>query len=105
MGRRYIFTDKKHSYKGIMSTALGIINIASIVYAIYNTFLLGGSAPDRYAASIVLVLAFSFIGIILGLVGKSEAERFYFFAYLGMGLNIMSLLAVSGILYAGAYGL
>jgi len=105
VSRKYIFTDKKHTYSGVMSTILGILDIGAIIYAIYHTFLLGGIAPDRYASSVVLVLFFSFLGIILGLVGKSESQRFHFFAYLGIILNIIALLLISGILYAGAYGL
>lgn len=105
MSGKYIFTGKKHTYFGVMSTILGVIGIVAIIFAIRNTFLLGGVAPDRYASSIVLTLFFSFVGIILGLIGKNESERFHFFAYLGMILNILCMLGVSGILYAGAYGL
>ena len=34
--RKYIYTDKQHTNKGIMSTILGILDLASIAYAIYN---------------------------------------------------------------------
>lgn len=105
MLRKYIFTDKKHTYKGILSSALGVIDIVAIVYAIRYTFMAGGEAKDSYAGAMFLVLIFAFAGILLGLIGKSERDKFHFFAYLGIVLNIMVVMAISGILYAGAYGL
>ncbi len=101
--RKYIYTDKQHTNKGIMSTILGILDLASIAYAIYNTYDRGGQAPLRYAAACVLILLFSFIGIVLGLIGRQESERFYIFAYIGILLNIIAIMGISGILYAGAY--
>ena len=103
MARKYIFTDKKHSYNGLMSTSLGLIDVITLIYTIYSTYLNGGQAPARYAATVVLVLVFAAVGIILGLLGKTESDRCHFFAYVGLVLNILALSMVSGILYAGAY--
>lgn len=88
-----------------MSTSLGLIDVGSICYAVYLTYKQGGVASDRYASSLIFVLLLSFVGIILGLIGKAESEKFYFFAYLGMVLNILAVCMISGVLYAGAYGL
>lgn len=103
MARKYIFTDKKHSYSGLMATSLGLIDVTTLIVAIYHTYLNGGEAPSRYAATVVLVMVFAFVGIILGLVGKTESDKFHFFSYLGIGLNILALIIISGVLYAGAY--
>ena len=105
MSRKYIFTDKIHSPKGIMSTLIGLINVGSISYVVYKTFKAGGEAPDRYASTLVLALFMAFVGIILGLVGKSEYQKFYLFAYLGMVINIIAIGMISAILYAGAYAI
>ena len=105
MARKYIFTDKHHTYKGIMSTVIGVLNLLFMFLAVYMTFKGGGVAPDRYAATVLLVLILAFIGIILGIIGKAESEKFYAFAYIGIILNIVAVIATSGILYAGAYGL
>ncbi len=101
--RKYIYTNKQHTDKGIMSTILGLIDLIAIVYVVYNTYARGGTAPLRYASGCVLVLAFSFTGIILGLIGRQESERFHLFAYTGMLLNILAIMGISAILYAGAY--
>jgi len=86
-----------------MSTILGLVDVYTVIYVIYRTYNNGGQAPARYAATVVLVLLFAFIGIIAGLVGKADEEKFYLFAYLGIFLNIVAIIIISGILYAGAY--
>lgn len=101
--RKYIYTNKQHTGKGIMSSILGLINLITIAYVVYNTYARGGSAPLRYASACFLVLVFAFAGIILGLIGRQEAERFHVFAYVGMLLNVLAIMGISGILYAGAY--
>ncbi len=103
LSRKYIYTDKQHTGRGIMSSALGVINLVSITYVVYNTYARGGSAPLRFASACVLVLVFAFLGIILGLIGRQESERFHIFAYIGMILNILAIMGISAILYAGAY--
>ena len=34
-----------------------------------------------------------------------EQDRFYLFAWVGIGLNLLTIMGISFILYAGAYGL
>lgn len=105
MSRKFIYTNKKQSYNGIMSTVLGIIDLASIWYALYGTFNRGGEATVQMASACTLVVFFSLLGIILGVVAKNEVDKFYLFAYTGIIFNVIALIAISGILYAGAYGL
>lgn len=88
-----------------MSTLLGIISLISIYFAVYKTYLNSGVAIGRYGASCVLALFFSLTGMILGIWGKNDADSFHLFAYVGIVFNIIAILAVSALLYAGAYGL
>ena len=44
MGRKYIFTNKKESRKGIMSTVLGAVSLFSLFLAVYGTFQNQGEA-------------------------------------------------------------
>lgn len=101
----YIFTNKNHPEKGIMSTILGVISIASIWIAVYLTFRNKGQAEFRYGTVVFLTMIFSFIGIGLGVSSRMEKDKFYFFSYTGIIFNMLSLAAISFILYAGAYGL
>ncbi len=105
MGRKFIFTNKFYSPKGIMSTILGIVDIIALIYIVYLTYQNGGVALARYGSSGLLITLFSFVGLILGILSKTEPDRFYLFSYLGILFNIAALGGISFILYAGAYGL
>lgn len=103
--RNFIFTNKKHTQRGIMSTILGVISLCSLILAIYQTYEAGGQAELNMGVVGGVSLLFAVIGIVLGVMGKMEEERFLLFAYLGISLNIVVLFFISMILYAGAYGL
>lgn len=99
----YMFTNKQHTQKGIMSTILGVISLATLVYAVVMSYLKAGDIPRQYGAAVMLVMIFAFMGIILGVVSKTERDKFFFFSYLGIVLNVLALVVISIILYAGAY--
>lgn len=99
----YMFTSKQHTQKGIMSTILGVISLVTLAYTVIMSYLRAGDVPRQYGAAVMLVMIFAFIGIILGVVSKTERDKFYLFSYLGIVLNVLALLVISVILYAGAY--
>ncbi len=103
MKKSFMFTNKEHTLKGIMSTILGMISIASLGYIIVNSYRNDGQVPLQYGAVAFLTMLFAFAGIVLGVLSKSERDKFYFFSYLGIVLNVLVLAALSVILYAGAY--
>lgn len=86
-----------------MSTILGIISLGTLAYAVVMSYLKAGDIPRQYGAAAMLVMIFAFIGIILGVVSKTERDKFFFFTYLGIVLNVLALAVISIILYAGAY--
>lgn len=100
--REYIFTNKKHSPKSIMSTMLGILSVASLLLAGYLSYVEKGAENMRYGTACFLAMVFAFVGIILGVLGRMEKDRFYFFSYVGIILNVVAIGLVSLILYAGA---
>lgn len=99
--RNYIFTNKKHSQKAIMSTILGIISMVSLIIVIFLTYLKAGNATKSYGLTGLLVTVFSLIGLILGLFSIKENDRFHLFQWIGILLNSILLLAMVGIIYAG----
>lgn len=99
----FMFTNKEHTLKGIMATILGVISLTSLVYIIMESYARAGDVPLQYGAVAFLTMLFAFVGIVLGIMSKSEKDKFYFFSYLGIVLNILVLAALSVILYAGAY--
>lgn len=103
MKNSFMFTTKEHPLKGIMATILGVISLASLAYIIIDSYRNDGQIPLQYGAVAFLVMIFAFVGIVLGALSKSERDKFYFFSYLGIVLNVLVLAVLSVILYAGAY--
>lgn len=101
----YIFTNKEHPQKGIMATILGIISAVSIVLVLYYTFQNGGTAELRYSVAMLLAVLFSIAGFVLGIMARMEPDKYYLFAYLGLGINGLVLAGAGFILFAGAYGI
>ena len=105
MGRKYIFTNKKQSKKGIMSAVLGIIALVSLFFAVYETFRNQGQALVKYGVAALFALLFALAGIVLGIMSKMEEDRFYLFSYLGIILNLLAIAGIGFIIYAGVYGI
>lgn len=105
MGKKngYIFTNKEHTQKGMMATILGVISLGTLAYTVFMSYRQDGSVPRQYGAATMLAMIFAFIGVILGVVSRTERDKYYLFSYLGIILNVLALAAVSVILYAGAY--
>lgn len=105
MSRKYIFTDKKESKRGIMSTVLGTIALISLFLAIYGTFENQGQPLTKYAVAVFFALLFALTGFVLGVLSKMEQDCFYLFSWTGIVLNLLAVIGIGFILYAGVYGL
>lgn len=106
MGRKkrsYIFTNKRHSEKAIMSSVLGIISTLSLSAVVYLTYAQKGEAPAGYGVTGLLVVIFSMAGLILGIVTVTEKDRYKFFPWLGIVTNLIALLGIGFVVYAGIY--
>ncbi len=103
MGRKYIFTDKRETRKGIMSTVFGLLSLFSVVYSVYQTFLNQGEALVKYGVAVLLSLIFALVGIVLGILSRMEQDQFYVFSWIGIVLNALTILAVAFLVYAGAF--
>ncbi len=101
----YIFTNKEHPQRGIMSTVLGIVSAVSILLALYFTFRNGGIAEPRYGVAVLTAVLFSIAGLILGILSRMEPDKYYLFSYLGLVINTLVLTGAGFILFAGAYGI
>ncbi|MBD5480711.1 MAG: hypothetical protein HDR11_16920 [Lachnospiraceae bacterium] len=105
MGRKknYIFTNKKHSERAIMSTILGVISLASFVAVIYLAYAQAGNIPPGYGITGFLVAVFSIIGLVLGIMTVVEKDRYKLFPCLGIFFNLLALLGIGFVVYAGMY--
>lgn len=99
----YIFTDKDHPKRGIMSFILGILSIVTFVTAIYLSYQRGGASSERYGAAGALAVVFMLAGFVLGIYSCTEKDRFKLFPVLGIVLNTIAFFILSLILYAGAF--
>lgn len=99
----YKFTNKKHSAKAVMSTVFGVLSDVSLGVLVYLSYLCGGQVPVNYGIAVILALLFAITGCLLGVLAWQEREMFKIFAVIGLVLNGVALLSVSGILYAGSY--
>lgn len=103
--RSFIFTNKRHTRRGIMSTILGCIDLVSLALALFTAYEAKGQAGFNMGIVGFMITLFALIGIGLGYFGRMEQDRYRLFAYLGLTLNVFVLACISFILYAGAYGL
>lgn len=99
--RNYIFTNKRHSHRAIMSAILGIISTVSMAIVVYMTYLHDGEAAAGYGVTGLLAMLFSVAGLILGLITVRNKEYYRLFPWLGTVLNLMVLGGIGLILYLG----
>lgn len=99
----YIFTNKRHPEKAIMSTILGIISIAALITVVFLTYKKGGEAPAGYGFTGILATIFSLTGLGLGIASFKEKDKYRLFPVLGIVFNLLALGSLSLVLYVGAY--
>lgn len=101
--RNYIFTNRKHPRKGIMSTVLGIICTCSLALTLYLSYLAKGTTIPRYGTTALLAFIMAIVGLALGLSSRNEPDRFKLFPRLGILLNGITLGVILVITYIAVY--
>ncbi len=99
--KQIIYSNKKHSKTGIFSFILGVIVMLSLVISVVLSYKLKGAAPANFGAVGFLCTLFSSVGIILSVVARNKPDCIHLYANIGLALNIVDLLFISNILYAG----
>ncbi len=100
--RQYLFTNKFYSAKSVMSVVLGCAALFFLVMACIHSFRVRGNVDAGAGLTAFLAMIYAIIGLFLAIWSRLEKNRFYLFAYIGMGVNALSLALTSAILYAGA---
>ena len=95
--KNYMFTNRRHSEKAIMSTVFGVLCTVSLLAVVVLSYSRSGDIPAGYGFTGLFATILSMVGMLLGVLSLREADR------LGILLNGVSLGAVSGILYAASY--
>ena len=87
--KNYIFTNKKHSDKAIMSTILGVISLVSLGIVTYLSYSQGGVMHGGYGVTGVLATVYSLIGLILGVLTLRDKDIYRFFPVPGSGVTTL----------------
>lgn len=101
--KNYMFTNRRHSQKAIMSTVFGVLCIVSLIIVLGLSYGSGGDVPVGYGFTGVFATVLSLIGLLLGVMAVREVDRFKLFGWLGILFNGVSLGMISGVLYIAAY--
>lgn len=101
--RGYKFTNKRHSVSGIMSSVFGALSFITFALCIFFSYSDTGAYAQRLGVSAFFALVFMITGFVLGIKAATENDSFMLFRVLGIAVNVLALLALSAILYAGAY--
>ena len=100
--KNYIFTNKKHSDKAIMSMILGIISLVSMGIVTYLSYSQGGVMHGGYGVAGLLATIYSLVGLLLGIVTLRDKDIYRLFPVLGTVFNFVSLAGISFLLYLGS---
>lgn len=103
MGRRksFVYTDKKHTAKGILSTILAAASISIFIIAIVISFTMKGNAGMKIGSVCLASIFTALIGFVAGIMSFWEQEKYYLFSKLGSLLNFFILIFWIGIYIVG----
>ncbi len=99
--RGFIFTNKKHSDRAVMGSALGIISLAGLVAMVLLSYQKQGEIHAGYGVAGFLALVFAVIGLILGIRSFQERDTFPIFSWVAVASSGAALLLVGFLVYAG----
>lgn len=101
--KSYIYSDKKHTVKGIIATILSLISLIALIIILIMSYSKEGKVSNSYGVTVLLCLIYSITGIIFGVLGRYEEDKYYLFANIGIAIGGLDVLLVSLILYVGAF--
>ena len=100
--RSYIYTNKKHSVYGIMSSFFGLLSAITYGLCFYFSYVVAGEETSRLGVSAFFATIFMITGYVLAVISVLEANKFWLFRISAFVLNTIALIELSIILYAGA---
>lgn len=101
MKRRYIYTNKRHLKRSVMSAFFGVLCVISMIAVIALTVQNGGTGKPGYGFTGLLSALFSLIGLGLGISGILQRDCFKLFSVLGILLNFFVLAGLAGMVIWG----
>ncbi len=102
--RKYLFTSRKTSYKGIASFIAGALSLVSFIVIILIVLKNRGNADLRLGATGFVSCVLSAVGLITGIVSLVEKDTFRLFPRLGTFVSFLALILWGGVMYVGING-
>lgn len=99
----YKFTEKTHSKKGMVSTALSLLLLVLYIVFIELAFRSEGSLSMYYGSVGVMAMLASVVSAVIALSSMKEEDSFKLFPRLGLGLSILSMGCWIGTYVMGVY--
>ncbi|MCR5674848.1 MAG: DUF6142 family protein [Lachnospiraceae bacterium] len=96
-----MFTDKRHSKRGIFSCVLGGCGLAALLFSVEQVYVSGGRVQTAQTISLALSLLYGAAGLTLGIWMLARGDTFRLFPALGVFLNTLLLLGLAGVLFLG----
>jgi hypothetical protein len=100
-----MFTNKKQSQRGILSSVLGVIALTGLTLAVFFSYRGRGAMNARYGLAAFFSFLIAIAGFVQGVRSKMEKDVFLMFPIFGIVSNLLVILGTMFILYAGVYGL
>lgn len=101
--KRYMFTNKEKSRRGMISSVFGCFALASVSLAVYLCFKNGGEGSPKYGLGAFLSFIFASIGFSFGARACSEEDTFMISPIFGITTNLIAVLIAFAILFLGVY--
>ncbi len=99
--KNYMFSDKTHSMQGVFASVCGLIGMVTLVCIVLLSYYNEGSALLSWAFAALLTSIVSIVGVVNSLLCIGNEEVFHFYGWLGLLLNVLTMLGVGSIVYLG----
>lgn len=97
----YKFSNKHHSGKGILSAGFGAASLILLAVLIVIASKMHGEGNIYLGSAGLVSMAFSFIGLVIGIASFFEAESYKLFPRIGSVFNLVMLLVWASIFMIG----
>ena len=98
---RFMFTDKRHSKRGIFSCVLGVSGLAACIYSIVRMAMADGAVTRAQTFTFALAVLYALAGLTLGIWMLARGDTFRLFPGIGVALNLILLLGLGALLFLG----
>jgi hypothetical protein len=96
-----MYTSKKNTVGGIVSTILGLLSIVIFIIGIVLSYKNEGNAGLEAGIMGLLTFLLDTVGLVLGLLSFKERECFYIFSWIGTLINGLMWIGMCMVIVAG----